>query len=118
MLDPYWRGGDYYRYSEGPEAGLGVARMIGMITYQSDASMAGKFGRRLMEGPRADIYDLATQFEVESYLHYQGRKLAKRFDANTYIYLRGLWICSTWVRVTARWRRPWSVCSAPSWYTG
>ena len=87
MLDPYWRGGDYYRYSEGPEAGLGVARMIGMITYQSDASMARKFGRRLMEGPRADIYDLATQFEVESYLHYQGRKLAKRFDANTYIYL-------------------------------
>lgn len=87
MLDPYWRGGDYYRYGEGPEAGLGVARMIGMITYQSDAAMARKFGRRLMDGPDANIFDLATQFEVESYLHYQGRKLARRFDANSYIYL-------------------------------
>lgn len=87
MLDPYWRGGDYYGYADGPEAGLGVARMVGMITYQSDESMAHKFGRRLMEGPEADMYDLSTQFEVESYLHYQGRKLARRFDANTYIYL-------------------------------
>lgn len=87
MLDPFWRGGDYYGYDEGPDAGLAVARMLGMITYQSDASMAAKFGRRLMDGPQADIYDLATQFEVESYLHYQGKKLVRRFDANTYIYL-------------------------------
>lgn len=87
MLDPYWRGGDYYRHSEGPDAGLGVARMVGMITYQSDLSMARKFGRRFMEGAHANPFDLATQFEVESYLHYQGRKLARRFDANTYIYL-------------------------------
>lgn len=87
MLDPFWRGGDYYGYDEGPDAGLGVARMIGMITYQSDASMAEKFGRRLMDGPQADLYDLSTQFEVESYLHYQGKKLVQRFDANTYIYL-------------------------------
>lgn len=87
MLDPYWRGGDYYDQDEGPEAGIGVARMIGMITYQSDASMTQKFGRRFMDGPDANPYDLGTQFEVESYLHYQGKKLARRFDPNTYIYL-------------------------------
>lgn len=87
MVDPYWQGGDYYGNDEGPEAGLGVARMVGMITYQSDASMTEKFSRRLMDGPDANMYDLTTQFEVESYLHYQGKKLARRFDANTYIYL-------------------------------
>jgi len=60
---------------------------VGMITYQSDASMWSKFGRELMNAGVDQIYDLKTQFQVESYLHYQGEKLVERFDANSYIYL-------------------------------
>lgn len=84
--DPDWRGGDYYG-TPGPVNGLAVARMLAMITYQSNASMDRKFGRRLQNGPEADLFDLKTQFEVESYLAYQGRKLVERFDANSYVYL-------------------------------
>jgi len=87
MMDPNWRGGDYYDSGSGPERGLAVARMVGMITYQSDASMWNKFGRELMNATEDKIYDLSTQFQVESYLKYQGDKLVERFDANSYIYL-------------------------------
>ncbi len=76
MLDPAWRGGDYYG-SPGPVNGLALARAIGMITYQSEPSMAAKFARRTRDG----------QFEVENYLDYQGRCLVQRFDANSYLYL-------------------------------
>lgn len=85
-MDPGWNRGDYYD-GEGPRRGLALARMVGMITYQSDASMWSKFGRELMNAGADQIYDLRTQFQVESYLHYQGEKLVERFDANSYIYL-------------------------------
>jgi homoserine O-acetyltransferase len=85
--DPYWRNGDYYSYEEWPDQGLSIARMLGMITYQSDMSMTRKFDRRLMNALPKDRYNFATQYEVESYLHYQGYKLVARFDANTYLYL-------------------------------
>jgi homoserine O-acetyltransferase len=77
MADPDWNGGNYYR-GRPPARGLSVARMIGHITYLSDESMRSKFGRRL----RAP-----DQFEVESYLQYQGNKFVDRFDANSYIYI-------------------------------
>src|SRR5690606_31773155 len=86
MADPSWRGGDYYG-GEGPDRGLALARMIGMITYQSDESMWRKFGRELMNASVDEIYSFSTQFQVESYLHYQGKKLVERFDANSYLYL-------------------------------
>lgn len=86
MADPNWRGGDYYD-GEGPDRGLAIARMIGMITYQSDESMWNKFGRELMNATLDELFSFSTQFQVESYLHYQGKKLVERFDANTYLYL-------------------------------
>ncbi|SDF32556.1 homoserine O-acetyltransferase MetX [Sporolituus thermophilus] len=76
MLDPAWRQGDYYG-GAGPQIGLSIARALGMITYQSEPSMAAKFGRRMRGG----------QFEVENYLDYQGISLVRRFDANSYLYL-------------------------------
>lgn len=86
IMDPKWRGGDYYD-TDGPTDGLALARMIGMITFQSDESMWMKFGRELMNADLDAIYNLETQFQVESYLHYQGDKLVERFDANSFIYL-------------------------------
>ncbi|WP_371379810.1 homoserine O-acetyltransferase [Sporomusa aerivorans] len=76
MLDPAWQNGDYYGGSK-PERGLAAARALGMITYQSEMSMAYKFGRRTRGG----------QFEIENYLDYQGESIVKRFDANSYLYL-------------------------------
>lgn len=85
MRDVNWRGGDYYG-REPPAAGLSVARMIAHITYLSDGSMKDKFGRRLQE--RATYgYDFMAEFEVESYLEYQGKVFTKRFDANSYLYI-------------------------------
>ncbi|MBV8845735.1 MAG: homoserine O-acetyltransferase [Bryobacterales bacterium] len=77
MADPDWNGGDYYG-GKPPARGLAVARMVGHITYMSDASMREKFGRRLRT---------PDQFEVESYLTYRGYKFVDRFDANSYIYI-------------------------------
>lgn len=83
--DPAFLGGDYYEQGQ-PGHGLAVARMIGHITYLSDDSMRNKFGRRLRE--RAEhAFEFVTEFEVESYLAYQGRKFVERFDANTYLYM-------------------------------
>ncbi|MBS3956022.1 MAG: homoserine O-acetyltransferase [Clostridiales bacterium] len=77
--------GDYYERGQ-PSHGLAVARMIGHITYLSDDSMRAKFGRRLRD--RAEhAFEFVTEFEVESYLAYQGRKFVERFDANTYLYM-------------------------------
>ncbi len=85
MRDPNWRDGWYYN-AEPPTAGLSVARMVAHITYLSDESMKGKFGRRLQE--RATYgYDFKAEFEVESYLEYQGQVFTKRFDANSYLYI-------------------------------
>ena len=85
LADPNFRGGDYHGKDQ-PEQGLAIARMVGHITYLSDESMRAKFGRRLQD--RAyHAFDFVTEFEVESYLAYQGRKFVDRFDANTYLYM-------------------------------
>ncbi|KAF0208488.1 MAG: homoserine O-acetyltransferase [Actinomycetota bacterium] len=83
--DPAFLGGDYYGSGQ-PESGLAIARMIGHITYLSDDSMREKFGRRLRER-EGHAFEFVSEFEVESYLAYQGRKFVERFDANTYLYM-------------------------------
>lgn len=85
MSDTNWNSGDYYD-KEPPRAGLALARMIGHITYLSDASMRDKFGRRLQDKKNYG-YDFNIEFQVESYLHYKGAHFVKRFDANSYLYL-------------------------------
>ncbi len=85
MADPNWNGGDYYSGTK-PLHGLAVARMIGHITYLSDASMRLKFGRRLQN--KADFsFNFDADFQVESYLRYQGTKFVERFDANSFLYI-------------------------------
>ncbi|MGI6207453.1 MAG: homoserine O-acetyltransferase MetX [Anaerolineae bacterium] len=86
MSDPKWRGGNYYTFNDPPVDGLALARMVGHITYLSEVSMRRKFGRRLQDRERYG-YDFATEFQVESYLYYQGDKFTQRFDANTYLYI-------------------------------
>ncbi|MEZ0536274.1 homoserine O-acetyltransferase [Caldicellulosiruptoraceae bacterium PP1] len=86
MSDPNWKNGDYYG-DDIPQNGLSIARMIGMITYQSDVLMEKKFNRRTKDPIETFFDSFNTEFEVESYLHYQGLKLVQRFDANTYLYL-------------------------------
>jgi len=86
MSDPKWRGGNYYDFHDPPIDGLALARMVGHITYLSEASMRRKFGRRLQDRARLG-YDFSTEFQVESYLYYQGDKFTQRFDANTYLYI-------------------------------
>jgi homoserine O-acetyltransferase len=83
MADPNWRGGDYYDGPR-PERGLALARMIGHVTYLSEWSMQAKFGRRLRERERYG-YGYGVDFEVESYLRYQGQSFVNRFDANSYL---------------------------------
>lgn len=85
MADPHWNKGDYYERNR-PEKGLALARMIGHISYLSEESMQRKFGRRLQEN-NAFKSDFSPNFEVESYLHYQGQKFVDRFDANSYLYI-------------------------------
>jgi homoserine O-acetyltransferase len=88
LSDPDFHGGDYYAHDVKPRRGLRVARMIGHITYLSNDDMAEKFGRELR---RADgdsdeyNFNFDVEFEVESYLRYQGEKFADYFDANTYL---------------------------------
>ncbi len=83
--DPYWNRGDYYG-ARPPDTGLAVARMVGHITYMSDASMREKFGRRLQTRERFG-YDFEVDFAVESYLRYRGNSFPRRFDANSYLYV-------------------------------
>ncbi len=83
--DPKWNNGNYHG-GDRPDMGLAVARMIGHITYLSDESMRLKFGRRLQD--RADFsFNFDAEFQVESYLRYQGRKFVERFDANSFLYI-------------------------------
>jgi len=85
MADPNWNHGDYYEGAK-PALGLAVARMIGHITYLSDESMRLKFGRRLQD--KGDFsFNFDADFQVESYLRYQGRKFVDRFDANSFLYI-------------------------------
>ncbi len=110
MRDPAWQGGRYYGTGQRPEAGLGVARMVGHVTYLSAQALNDKFGRRLQSSPggatprtprgrsdeEANVSDLRTElrytitdpeFQVESYLRHQADSFVRRFDANTYLYL-------------------------------
>jgi len=82
ITDPEFHGGDYYAHNAIPRRGLRIARMLGHITYLSDDAMGAKFGRKL----KNDIqYSFDAEFEMESYLRYQGDKFAGEFDANTYL---------------------------------
>ena len=85
MADPDWNEGNYYGTNP-PARGLAVARMVGHITYMSDASMRDKFGRRLRDKD-AFGFDFSVDFEVESYLRYRGSQFVNRFDANSYLYI-------------------------------
>lgn len=97
--DPNFQNGDYYQIAngsdgtrrfgeEGPRFGLALARMLAHITYLSELSIEHKFGRRLQHSDHL-AYQLQreTEFQIESYLHYQGARFVERFDANSYLYL-------------------------------
>ena len=86
MRDPDFQQGDYYGTGRSPDRGLSLARMIAHITSLSEESMRRKFGRRIQDAevPR---FGFDVDFEVESYLHYQGASFLRRFDANSYLYL-------------------------------
>jgi len=86
MADPDWQDGHYHGTGRRPDAGMGVARMVGHVTYLSARSLGEKFGRRLQFAD--DIrYTLSDpEFEIENYLRHQADTFVKRFDANTYLY--------------------------------
>ncbi len=83
MSDPNFHEGHYYEHNTIPRNGIMLARMLGHITYLSDSAMGKKFGRELRDGSLTYGYD--ADFQVESYLRYQGKSFAERFDANTYL---------------------------------
>jgi len=83
ITDPDFQKGDFYTKKNKPKRGLRVARMLGHITYLSNDAMKSKFGRKKKN--KDYQYNFNTEFEIESYLNYQGDKFAKEFDANTYI---------------------------------
>ena len=82
MTDPEFYDGNFYAHGAKPRRGLRVARMIGHITYLSDEQMDAKFGRQLRDGLK---FSFAPEFQIESYLRYQGEKFAEYYDANTYL---------------------------------
>jgi homoserine O-acetyltransferase/O-succinyltransferase len=95
MRDPAWQGGRYYGTGRAPDAGMGLARMVGHVTYLSAQALEGKFDRRLQQrspGARTPADDhihytlTEPEFEVESYLRHQAESFVRRFDANTYLY--------------------------------
>jgi homoserine O-acetyltransferase len=81
--DPDFHEGDYLAHNTYPKQGLGLARMLGHITYLSDEAMGEKFGRELRSGTIRYGYDV--EFQIESYLRYQSSTFVERFDANTYL---------------------------------
>jgi homoserine O-acetyltransferase len=83
LTDPDFHNGDFYQHGVVPTRGLRLARMLGHITYLSDDAMADKFGRELRHGQLNYSYEI--EFQIESYLRYQGDKFAAYFDANTYL---------------------------------
>ena len=91
MADPKWQDGDYHASGKGPDKGLAVARMAAHITYLSEEGMHEKFGRRLQERPDgtpgAKTFGFDADFQIESYLRYQGLSFTDRFDANSYLYI-------------------------------
>jgi len=86
MADPAWQGGDYYGSGRKPDAGMGIARMVGHITYLSAQSLGDKFGRRLQFADDIRYTLREPEFEVENYLRHQAESFVRRFDANTYLY--------------------------------
>jgi homoserine O-acetyltransferase len=86
MADPDWQGGHYYGTGRAPAAGMGVARMVGHITYLSAESLGHKFDRRLQFSDDIRYTLTEPEFEVESYLRHQAQAFVRRFDANTYLY--------------------------------
>jgi homoserine O-acetyltransferase/O-succinyltransferase len=85
MRDPAWQDGRYYGTGAAPDAGMGVARMVGHVTYLSAAALASKFGRRLQDGDEIRYTLTEPEFQVESYLRHQADSFVRRFDANTYL---------------------------------
>ena len=85
MADPRWNQGDYYG-GEAPDSGLSVARMAAHITYLSEEALTRKFGRNLQDRD-AKTFGFDADFQVESYLRYQGSGFTQRFDANSYLYI-------------------------------
>jgi homoserine O-acetyltransferase len=83
LSDPEFHAGRFYEHGVVPRRGLMLARMLGHITYLSDEGMGTKFGRELREGKLN--FNFGSEFQVESYLRYQGRSFVERFDANTYL---------------------------------
>ena len=86
MADPNWRDGDYYGEDAAPDNGLAVARMAAHITYLSEEGLTDKFGRRLQDRA-SKSFGFDADFQVESYLRYQGSGFTQRFDANSYLYI-------------------------------
>lgn len=85
VTDPDFHGGHFYQHGVVPKRGLRIARMIGHITYLSDDVMNEKFGRQLREGMDLRYTTQDIEFQIESYLRYQGDKFSEYFDANTYL---------------------------------
>jgi len=86
LRDPGWQHGHYYATGRTADAGMGVARMVGHVTYLSGAALADKFGRQLQAGDDIRFTITEPEFEVESYLRHQADSFVRRFDANTYLY--------------------------------
>jgi homoserine O-acetyltransferase len=86
IADPDWCGGNYQLEGKSPKRGLAVARMTAHITYLSESALHRKFGRRLQDRQRLS-YGFDADFQVESYLRYQGSSFVDRFDANSYLYI-------------------------------
>jgi homoserine O-acetyltransferase len=86
MSDPDWQGGQYYGSGRKPDSGMGVARMVGHMTYLSAQSLGEKFGRRLQFADDIRFTLDEPEFEIESYLRHQAETFVRRFDANTYLY--------------------------------
>src|SRR6201994_3119184 len=87
LRDPAWAGGHYYGTGRAPDAGMGVARMVGHVTYLSGQALTDKFGRRLQFADDIRFTITEPEFAVESYLRHQADSFVKRFDANTYLYM-------------------------------
>jgi homoserine O-acetyltransferase/O-succinyltransferase len=87
MRDPAWQGGRYYGTGSAPDAGMGVARMVGHVTYLSALALNDKFGRNLQSSDDIRYTITEPEFQVESYLRHQADSFVRRFDANTYLYL-------------------------------
>jgi homoserine O-acetyltransferase len=85
--DPDWRDGHYYDAGTAPTHGMGIARMVGHMTYLSAFALGRKFGRRLQFADDVRYVLTEPEFEIESYLRHQAESFVKRFDANTYLYM-------------------------------